>query len=476
MSENTVDFKHPQYNEYIDSWNMVNNICDSKDVKKYIVNLNPLDKSEENVKRNEQFKKRAIFYAVAGYTSRGLVGKAFSKPPECELEPALEYLKYNVDGMGTSLEQQSMDTTRDVVRIGRCGLFVDFPNAGGDKSKAEMAAGGIFSTITKFEAGQIINWQTMRVGARVVLSKVVLAYNAQVLTTDGFGFNDVDTRLELKLSLVGAALVYSTVKWTLKKSKAGIAFEWTPGAEVFPRDKLGGPVTEIPFIFVGSESNTSKIEPAPMRDIAEVNKGHYNNSAIYEDSIFVVGQAQPYMSGITQTHIDLLKSNNMYTGSSFLMGVPSGETFGFAQAAPNPLAREGMNDKVQMMIGLGAMFITTGTTVKTATQSSGEQFAQHSILSLIVSNVSDAYKKAFEYVSMFMGGAGGSVFEINKHFVAPNADANMIREVVAGFLSGTMPPIDFFNWQKKHGLISEEKDFDDWTDELSQAPAVNLDG
>jgi hypothetical protein len=474
MSENTINFKHPEYENNIASWNMVNNICDSKNLGQYLTKINPQDDSEQNKNRNDQFKLRAIFYAIAGYTSRGLVGKAFSKPPECKLETVLEYMKYNVDGMGTTLEQQSQDATRDVTRIGRAGLFVDFPNSGGQVSKAQMESGGIFSTITKFDAGQIINWQTMRYGAKVVLAKVVLAYNSEVKTPDGFGFEEVDTRMELKLSIIDGALVYSTVKWTYRPTDGGLGKKWVPEQEIFPRDSGGRLLTEIPFVFIGSESNTQKVDPAPMHDLAQINKGHYNNSASYEDSVFVVGQAQPWMSGITQGHIDLLKSNQMYTGSGFLMGVPSGEQYGFAQPEPNTLVREAMIDKLNMMVGLGAMFITPGTTAKTATQSNGEQFAQHSILSLIVSNVSDGYKKAFKFAALFMGGTGESVFEINKHFVAPNADANMIREVVASFMGGTMPQIDFFNWQKKHGLISEEKVFEEYVEELDRAPMVDL--
>ena len=160
-----VDFKHPEYENNVDSWNFVNNICDSKNVKQYIHPLNVQDMSRENGARNEQFKKRAIFYAIAGYTSRGLVGKAFSKPPELEVVKQLEYIKTNVDGAGTGIDQQAQDVVRDIARIGRSGLMVDFPKTNGVLSVAQLANLGVAATITKFDAKQIINWKTKSIGS-----------------------------------------------------------------------------------------------------------------------------------------------------------------------------------------------------------------------------------------------------------------------------------------------------------------------
>jgi len=166
----------------------------------------------------------------------------------------------------------------------------------------------------------------------------------------------------------------------------------------------------------------------------------------------------------------------MYVGSNWMMAVPSGEQFGFAQAEPNSLAREAMNDKVTMMVGLGAMFITPGTANKTATQSAGELLAQHSVLSLIASNVSDGYKKALGFVAEFMGSEAAEVgYEINQDFVSPQADANMLREVSASFLSGLLPVADLLAWQQKHGLVDPDKTLEEFQEEIEVAEPVDLD-
>lgn len=471
-----VDFKHPEYVENLPNWKFINDICDSENLSQYLITLNPDDKSAENKVRNSQFRKRAIFYAVAGYTSRGLVGKAFSKPPVLVAPESLQYVNENVDGMGTTIDQQAQDVTRDVTRIGRSGLLVDFPESSGELSKAQLESGGIFATISKYDAHQIINWQTKQVGARIMLSKVVLAAEVKMEGEDGFSFDSVPIRLELRLDETeDGGQIYSMVEWRKNVNMTTELNEWIPSVPVFPEDANGKHLSEIPFVFVGSESNTHKVGKSPMRDICEINKGHYNNSAIYEDSVFTVGQAQPWMSGITQSHIDLLKKNNMYVGSSWLMGVPPGEQMGFAQVEPNTLAKEAMTDKINMMIGLGAMFITPGTANKTATQSAGELLAQHSVLSLIASNVSDAYTSALKFVALFMGESEGGTYTVNQDFVSPDADANMLREVSASFLAGLLPVSDLMTWQQKHGLVDPDKTLEEYQEEINPVGGLDLD-
>jgi hypothetical protein len=161
-----------------------------------------------------------------------------------------------------------------------------------------------------------------------------------------------------------------------------------------------------------------------------------------------------------------LRKNGQFIGSGTLMGVPSGETFDFAQAKPNSLAREAMQDKVQMMIGLGAMFLTGSGQAKTATQVDGELMAQHSVLSLISSNVSEAYNQALGYVKLFMGSDDDAELLINREFVRPNASAQEITAVVASFMQGALPISDLLSWQQRHGLVDRDKTLEEYSEEI----------
>jgi hypothetical protein len=467
MKKNDVDFKHPLFTKNVDKWQLVNDICDAENLRKYLIELNPDDNSTENATRNNQFARRAVFSAVAGYTSRGLVGKGFTLAPKITVPPGMEYVNTNIDGMGVSIGQQSQESTTEITRLGRAGLLVDFPKTEGELSRADLAGGKIFSTVTLYKAQQVINWQTLTVGAVVLLSRIVLAYKKGMITEDGFGINDIDVRLDLAL-IDG---VYTMTEW-----QKNARDEWVAGTPVIPQAADGKPLDRIPFFFIGSSANTQQVDFAPMYDIAKINAGHYNNSAIYEDSVFTVGQAQPWMSGLNEESLELMNSNNMYIGSGRMIGVPTGEKLDFAQAAANPIAREAMLDKVDMMLGLGAMLIQPSGSSKTATQVTSENQAQHSVLSLIVSNVSEAYTDALKVAAVFMGENPEDIkYEINDEFISPGADANMLREIVASFMGGSMPVSDFLRWQQRHGFIDGEKTLEEFNEEINAGGMINLD-
>jgi hypothetical protein len=455
----SIEFKNPKYRDNVEKWELVNDICDSNNLKRYLVQLNPKDVSVENVERNSQFFKRSVFAAVAGYTSRGFVSKAFTKSPTLEVPEELDYVSTDVNGAGASIYQQSQEVMRDVIRVGRSGLLVDFPTTDGEVSRADILKGNIFATITRFDCREIINWQTKRVGSKVMPTLIVLTSTVSEPKSDGYEFEIKDIWIELALE----EGVYVQREWRKDNHN-----DFYIHSETIPRDGFGNTLDYLPFVFVGSEMNTPTVDHPPMYDLAKINLGHYNNSAIYEDSVFTVGQVQPWMSGLNQETIELMQSNNMYIGSGRLIGVPSGETFGFAQASPNMLAREAMMDKVKLMIGLGAMIMQSGGASKTATQIDGELMTQHSVLSLIANNVSEAYYDALKMAAQFMGVRDNTYckYDISQDFIDPKADAQMLNAVVASFLQGVLPISDLFAWQKKHGLIHSEKELEDYQEEI----------
>jgi hypothetical protein len=295
------------------------------------------------------------------------------------------------------------------------------------------------------------SWRFERVGTDYKLTLVVLRYQQEVHGDDGYEIEYRDALLELRL-LNGR---YVAQRW----EKAG--GDWEKVSEVMPHDSTGKPMTEIPFLFVGSETNTPTVDQPPMLDVCKVNIGHWNNSAEYEDSVFTVGQAQPWMSGATERHLDQIK----YVGSSTLIGVPEGGQFGFAQPKPNTLAREAMVDKVDMMVGLGAMFIQPGSAVKTATQAEGDQRVQHSVLSLIASNCSEAYTQCLTWCAQFMGATDTVEYAVSQDFVDPR-DAQMLQQVMAAFATRALPIDDYLRWMQRYNLVDPEKTVEQFREEV----------
>ena len=468
----SVSFKHPDYQAAQPKWQLVNDICDAENLRDYLIKRNPLDATAKNAARNDQIFERAVFSAIAGYTSRGFVGQIFAKQPKITLPAQLEYLLIDCDGAGNSIYQQSQETTKNITRVGRSGLFVDFPADLPDDevSKAALESGEVFATLIKYDASQIINWKKTRIGSKNKLSLVVLEITEDLIGEDGFMFESVPLIVELRLMPDG----FVVQEW---RKSIDNNDEWIPGGYSEPlEDGYGNPWTEIPFTFVGSESNTTRVDHPPMHDISKLNAGHYNNSAIYEDSVFVVGQAQPWASGINSEMIKAAEADGMYFGSGQLIGVPPGEKLGIAQVSPNSMALEAMDKKIEAMIGQGAMFLQPGSAVKTATQSAGEQRVQHSVLSLIASNVSEAYSQAIDWAGRYMQvDTEDAEFELNGDFINPDADAQTITAMTAKFLQGAIPISDYLKWEQKHGFVDAEKTLEVYSEEIQTVSMPDLD-
>src|SRR5690606_10008160 len=93
----------------------------------------------------------------------------------------------------------------------------------------------------------------------------------------------------------------------------------------------------------------------------------------------------------------------------------------------------------KQMIAIGARLIQPGSAPKTATESQSENENEHSVLSLAVANVNEAYFKCVEWIKQFMGVVGDHKYEINQEFTRPNLDANMIMALIALWQSGKWP-------------------------------------
>lgn len=448
----SVDYQLDEYTASVSTWLDIDNIINKTNLYSYLRELAPGDKSQENIKRNEDYKKHALFYAFASYTLAGLVGEIFAKDPVIDLPEGINYLIKKADDNGNSILQVSQTTTREIIKKGRAGLFVTFPDVEGIIS-AEDAA-NITATINHVDANRIINWQT----DGVKLTLVVFKENIESLKDDGFTRVIQPSCRELRL--VGG--VFVDRKWI--KNNEG---EWIVKSEKIPKNHEGNNWAEVPFCFVGSENNDSRIDGTNMSDLVNINISHYRNSADYEDNVWYSGQSQPWMSGIDESHIEMMKKEGVYVGSRHLMPVPSGESFGFASADPNPLARQAMQDKIDLAIAIGSRLIQSGGTVKTATQSAGEQRISVSILSLISSNVSDAYKKSIDFVGQYMGVDTDSVaFELNKDFIPETASSADIKEMIAGWIGGAIPEGEYIRYMQSIGRFDSKKSIEEISEEL----------
>lgn len=465
---NDVTFARKDYTDAKVDWELVEDVCAGqrrvkKGMEKYLPLINSQDKSFEAKARYETYLERAVFYAICARTLEGLIGAVYRKEPMIEVPAALEYIKTNIDGKGLSIAQQAKDVLEADLQKGRHGLFVDYPTSDKPATVSDRQSGQFNATVKSVNAGSVVNWQTMTSGSETKLSLVVMSEVVENITEDGFGIEEEEQYRALRL-IDG---VYVVQVWKKEKDKNAYYID----QEYTPLDGAGQTWNEIPFIFVGAQNNDPAIDKSPLLDLANLNIAHYRNSADYEDSVFFVGQVQPYITELDEEWRDFLQEHGIVIGSRSPILLPKGSTFGYAQAKENMVAFEAMKHKEELAKQMGARLLEKGLAAKTATESNSDSASEHSVLSLVVSNVTDAYNKCLEWMARYMNTSEPFTFKLNTDFVQLNIDPQILTALVGAWQTGKLlSKHDVWAYLKKVGVIDSEKSEDEIEEELESDP------
>lgn len=457
-----VEYTRREYDAARSRWRLVRDVCKGSEAIKYcgdeyLPRPNAQDDSEQNKARFESYLARAVFYNATGRTKNSLVGAVFRTWPTLNVPAALEYVATDIDGQGVSVYQQSQSVIGHLLETGRHGLLVDYPSVeAGTVSMADRAARGIRATVTSYVAEAIINWRTRLVGGQHLLSLVVLHETYDTDTDDGFGMETKDQYRVLKLDEAG---LYVQELW---RNEGG----WAPVEVKQPTDGRGARWSVIPFQFLGSENNDSRIDDSPLYDMAEINIGHYRNSADYEDAAFLLGQPQLVMAGVDEHWYRMLQDEGIYFGSRAPIPLPVNASATLLQTAPNTMIKEAMDAKEDQMVALGARLIERGSATKTATQASADSAAEHSVLSLLVSNVSEGYSQVLQWIGLFENASGEAIYKLNQDFTQITLDATILAGLFNAVQGGQLPQADFWQYLRDRGVIDPEKTDEQIRDEL----------
>ena len=442
--------------------NLTNDIICGQPI--YLPMPNPGDQSPQNIQRYLQYKMRASFYGATARTLNGMSGMVFKSEPTFEMPEEMEYLADDVDGSGVGIIGQAHEVLRDVMSVGRAGLYVDYPAVNGGVTKADVDNSGIRATINHYSAESILDWDSIRVGAASVLSYVKLKECEQV-RQENYSLELCDRYRCLELVDNGGSYVYVV---RVYDDAGDMISEYTP------RDGAGNVFNHIPFYFIGSVNNRPCIDEAPLQEIADLNIKHYRNSADYEESLFTVGQPTLALMGMNQSWMDANYPNGIPFGSRTAITGPTGCTASLLQSQPNSMAYEGMKHKEELMISLGARLITDGGQAETAEAARIKHEADVSSLSVIVANANMAYKMALSDVARFTYATPNEsvtdsiVFIIKDAFFSQRMTTTEAVELMALWQGGIISSEVAQSKLKEGGIISAEVELDDMNEAISE--------
>lgn len=474
-----INTTHPQYDALAPRWQRMTDVCNGEDAikaagERYLPMPNSDIRTPEAMARYKNYKDRAVFVEVTKDTLDKYTGQAFKDDPVLNVDKQLDYMKRDANGSGLSIYQIAQKCFEAQLERGRFGLFVDYPATNGEVSQADVERNALRPTVHYYSPESIINWRTKTIGGQTVTNMIVL--HETVYETDPediFASKQVEQWRYLGLDDTG----YFVEVWRKGDKSADFVLH---KERVYPTKGNNSRWDRIPFVIGGSDSNDWCEQNIPLESLAKMNLAHYRNSADYEQSVFLCGQTQPWMSGVSQQRMEALEEKQIRIGSGAMIMLEENGKFGFAQAEPNTLAGEAMDKKYAVMQALGAKLAQSSDkqVQKTATESNHEKGVQNSTASMAVANLNeamyDALLMAYEYLGINRTDREGDyLFKASQDFTSPVADSALMANISQWVLSGLAPKTVAYDYMRRYSLIDPELK-DDEIDELidSELPSA----
>ncbi len=402
----------------------------------YLPMPNAEDTSKENKARYDAYLKRAVFYNVARRTLSGLVGQVFFKDPIIEVPTLLQPVVDNADGGGLNLIQLAKKAMQLNLAFSRGGVFIDYPQTdeNGGASISDLRTGRIRPTLTVYSPHEIVNWRTIDRGADIILSLVVI-FELYWMYDDGF---ETKTGGQFRVLRLDEQGFYVHEIWREPQPTQADGSKIPKGnfqqhVVYMPTGADGKRLTEIPFMFFGTENNDSNCDNPNFYDICSLNIAHYRNSADYEESCYMVGQSTPVATGLTEEWVANVLKGSLNFGSRGGIPLPAGADLKLVQAQSNTMLKEAMDAKERQMVALGAKLVEQKEVQRTATEASLEGASESCTLSTATKNTSAAIEWALKWASRLIGQPDDAVkFELNTDFdigrLTPEERAEVIKE------------------------------------------------
>lgn len=438
----------------------------------YLRVINPLDMSTYNKRLNASYRKSAVFYNATGRTLIGLLGMLYRVDPNIpeDLPPVMEYVEINIDGNGMGIDQQSHAVSSEVIQIGRHGLLTDMPiRRDGEVTTIADVNNGFRPFVKRYDAVSIIDWNESFINGMIVLDLIVLL---EMISE----FKD-EQRIERITRKRYRILRLTNGKYTQQLWVEG---DDSPGEEIDILDGSGKPWDEIPFEIIGSENNDSVIDPAPLEPLADVNIGHYRNSADLEHSSFQLSAATPWIADdrykSDHNNPNDKDSKTQKFGETSIIVLGKGGQFGYAQPDPNVLANDLSKTKEKQMIALGAQLISEGGGTETAEAVRTKKAADSSMLAIVGINVSNGYTKSLGWIARFLNVEFDGEYQLNNNFFDVKLTPQERQLIITEWQSGLYPVRIAREQLQAARVISSDEDLETLEDEVDgELPTVNLD-
>lgn len=415
---------------------------------------------------------RAVFFNASNRTLDGMSGMVMARPPRESMPAALKTLATDITLTGRTLFSFTNEVLEDTIQYGRVGIMVDYPttNTTG-MTRAAVEALGLRPYARLYECFDIINWRVGTYGGVERLEMVTLVEQFAV-NTDSFS-STMETQYRV-LELIDG--VYrQTIYRQIDTKEHGK--QWMPSGEAIVPLMNGKPLNFIPFVIVGPETCSARVERSPILDIVDLNLAHFRNSADYEHGLHFTGLPTPYACGAQKP-----EGRSVYIGSPEMMFFSDPQAkVGYLEFMGQGLAtlQTAMKDKEERMAVLGAhMLADTKIVSEAESVVSRRTYGQNSALASIARSVSSGIEQALKWMAQWAGISGEVTYQLNTDYSSGKMSYQMLKELVTAWQAGALPTDALLENLKVGELVNPSETLENFTAkmEVSVVPPDGAEG
>ena len=444
---------HPDYDANLATWSRARDVIAGEDAVKLggTKYLPRLDSQSDNEYLG--YKSRACFFNATSRTRDGFLGLLFRRDPEVKLPDrhagvggALRIFTDDVDLMGTSLFTFCKGVVGEVLALGRCGTLIDW-----------QADGESRAYVVRYQAEDILNWQTQRINGRNVVTMIALREQIERPDeADPFALKITETVRVLKLEqLPDASTRYLVEIW--QKNPANKDAGWTISETRVPL-RLGKPLPLIPFVFHGPRNALPDVDKMPLADIISVNLDHYRLDADYKHGLHFTALPTAWVAGFD-------KKDNLHIGSSTAwVSDTVGAVAGFLEFKGHGLStfENAQNRDERLMAVLGSrMLEDTKRVGETADAIELRQAGENSILMTLALSLSDSISQVLRWVYWWNSteqypedvSEDLVLLQINTDFTAKGLTSMELTAIVSAWQAGAISQATMFDLFRKGEVL-----------------------
>ena len=349
----------------------------------------------------------------------------WSKPPEVELAPQLQYMEKNATGSNISLNDFVKELSSELLETSRDGILVDMPQKeDGAKPTQQEVENGFSARFISYVAECIFYW---RLSDKDGTLEEVRLFEYRQKKESEFEYKTV--KYVRRLIMQDGIYINE-----LYDDSGELQNSTAPKAD-------GRNLNFIPFCFFGANANTPKVDNPVLYDLGQYNLGHFVGDADNRDLLHFYSKGITFLySDMTPEEFNQRNPAGIDVGAKGINMMAQGDRAELLQVDANGALPTNMLSDEQRMIAMGAQVVQDVNTHVTLGAKKMEFGASVSELKQMSYNISEGVTQCLQWAGLFMGAKSeNSTYSQNIDFITDELTPEMLNHFFTAVQSGLLP-------------------------------------